>query len=706
MAPDKTVDVGKAMADTRPSEPPLSQSASSAIQPDTRGSRLERTAVIEAPDQAVPASAVDAWTAEDRAQATVAAIAQIWSDMHLLSLMTAVDTPSASGSGPVMVTIDLHPSDEGRIGDLPVQLVQRHPTWRAAWRRGLLTVFVHGEGAAAPVGGPLLIPILAHGRGGKTTRFLPLASCQHLGLYGADALAALHAVLGSLLFAQPPTNLALMIIDQNEITPLYRNVAHLVPLPADGDETLKLLADTIRNYTPTGDTRQQMRPLLLVVVDPDDARLHALHTIIARLRAAPNTPLHVVLVQEHLHSAGRELYALLPALITSAGQGNADLLPGSGTWPKPGAARLAGRGMRLEGRPLCFDDSAVGAMIVQLRGTPAGLPPCLWSGYAAIERARVGTEPRPVANADQRGETEPPPMQPAHESAVLAEAQNPPGDATQEREAAATLHATLETSESEAGQSGMSTPSVVEPPGTVMSMPLDAVADGANQAEAHVLCSGDGAAGDSALTAVTNNHAAQCATPEVKPDDTEQPSRRAALLRAASASGRAAAPLMAILPSRSDLRDREQLTPLDQGSARSPADRPPHAQPITEPDNGFPVGPTPLGRVAMAELMARVASSPTIIAGQANEVGVTKNRLVELLKSAHKSQAKELAETLLAWFDLAGLLAEPTKPVRLRHPRPLTTTNLAEIAALLNATACPDTSTVQALWARSNEGRD
>jgi hypothetical protein len=127
---------------------------------------------------------------------------------------------------------------------------------------------------------------------------------------------------------------------------------------------------------------------------------------------------------------------------------------------------------------------------------------------------------------------------------------------------------------------------------------------------------------------------------------------------------------------------------------------------MAEPENGFPVGPAPLGRTAMAELMARVASSPAIIAGQANEVGVTKNRLAELLKSAHTSQTKELAETLLAWFDLAGLLAAPSKPGRLRHPRPLTTTNLAEIAALLTATACPDPSTVKLLWERSNEGKE
>jgi hypothetical protein len=65
-APDTAVDVGKAMADTQPSEPPLAHSASSAIQTDTP---------VATPDHALPASAVDAWTAEDRVQAAIAAIA-------------------------------------------------------------------------------------------------------------------------------------------------------------------------------------------------------------------------------------------------------------------------------------------------------------------------------------------------------------------------------------------------------------------------------------------------------------------------------------------------------------------------------------------------------------------------------------------------------------------------------------------------------
>ena len=128
--------------------------------------------------------------------------------------------------------------------------------------------------------------------------------------------------------------------------------------------------------------------------------------------------------------------------------------------------------------------------------------------------------------------------------------------------------------------------------------------------------------------------------------------------------------------------------------------------PLIEPDNGWAVGPAPLGRVAMADLMTRLVAMPAIVAGQANELGVTKNRLADLLKGTQKAQARELAESLMAWFDLAGLLVEPTRPGRLRHPRALITTDLAEIAAQLNALPCPDKATVQRMWAESNEGNN
>jgi len=631
----------------------------------------------------------DAWTAAERAQAAMAVIAQIWRDLCLHSVVTAVDTTRALGSGPVMIMIDPHPEDDGRLDDLPARLLQERPAWRAAWRRGLLTLFVQTEGATAPTGGPMLLPVLRHGRGGKLTRFLPLASCRHLGLYGSDALRSLQAVLGELLFAQPPSDLALMFIDQGELTPLYRDVAHLVPVTLDGEAVLKLLTAMLQRHSSTADALTQVRPLLLVVVEPDDGRLQALSTLITRLRAAPTTPLHVLLVQERLRRAGRELYALLPALITGAGQGSAAVLPGCTAWPKHGAARLAGQKMRLEGRPLCIDDSALAAMIAQLRGKRTSLPPTMWDRYAASERADIVPGPHAVDHVEHPFNGEQPLLGPMAELATSVETRDK-HDSVRQSDATVTRENAPGMSWVEGGQSGTKASSLAAPQLTIPPVPLAAAVEDAGRP---VSCS-------------ASQHD-EATTLDVTQEPTEQLSRHAALLRAASAAGHADTPLpMAVLPRQSNPGADERAPLLGQISTSTSVQGAPQARQIAEPENGFPVGPPPLGRAAMAELMARVATTPTIIVGQANEIGVTKNRLVELLKGTHKAQAKELAEWLMAWFDLAGVLVEPDKPGPLRHPRPLTTTNVTEIAALLSATLCPDWSTVQALWARSNEGRD
>ena len=592
------------------------------------------------------ADASDAWTAAERAQAAVAVIVQIWRDLRLRSIVTAVDTARTPGSGTVMICIDLHPDDDGRLDDLPARIKEERPTWRAAWRHNLLSVVVHTAGTLAPVGGALLLPVLNHGRGGRLTRFLPLASCRHLGLYGTDALRTVHAMLGELLFAQPPADLALMLIDQGELTPLYRDVAHLVPALPDGEAALARLADLLRPHSPHVDALTQARPLVLVVVEPDPDRLQVLATIIARLRTAPEAPLHVLLVQERRRDAGRELYARLPALVTGTGLGRAALLPGGIGWPKQSAARLAWQTMRLEGHPLSLDDSALAAMVAQLSGTRTGLRPTVWDYHAAREPAAMLPALHAREAIEHPSQKEQPPL---HAVDTFALSDTP----------------MTELADGEEDQSSTRLHRGVEQSHTIPPVPL---------------------------------------ATDVELERTEPLSRPAVLLRAANAAGRAAAP-----PLQTDQGApcvNAQALLLTERAVLGAAQLPTLVHPIAEPDNGFPVGPAPLGRAAMAELLARIVSAPAITVGQANEVGVTKNRLVDLLKGTQKAQARELAEWLLAWFDLAGLLAEPEKPGRLRHPRALTTTNLVEIAALLNATACPDKSTVQLLWERSNAGQD
>src|SRR5205085_3647735 len=103
---------------------------------------------------------------------------------------------------------------------------------------------------------------------------------------------------------------------------------------------------------------------------------------LTRLRQQPGTPLHLLLVQQRLLSAGHELYAMLSALITSGGRGPAALLPGQGEWPRPGEARLLGHGMRLEGRPLTIDEVDAAAQLAHLHGNATGLLPVLWDVQA------------------------------------------------------------------------------------------------------------------------------------------------------------------------------------------------------------------------------------------------------------------------------------------------------------------------------------
>jgi hypothetical protein len=691
----------------------------------------------------------EVWTAEDRVLAVAQLLADVWAaagigrTLPLQSAVVALDTERTSGNGLVIVTIDLHPDETELIGDSIDRAIASHPSWRATWRQQVLEIMMTVEGRQPPLGGPLLAPVLTHGRGNKTTRFFPLATWRHLGLYGANALHALHALLGSLLYTQPPAKLALAIIDQGEVSPLYRDVAHQIALPGSPRQTLELLAQAMRQTTP-----HHVRPLVLVLVEPDDALLHMLWGMLTRMQARPAVPVHLIVVQERPCRAGHELYALLPALISSGGEGSATLLPGQGDWPKRGEARLVGRGLRVEGRAIVLDEAAIAAMVTQLRGEPVDALPVIWDApmddlptpiLAELEACQADDGAASIAgetsddqclasNSDVIADRErqvaqaivahrqrlidtdlpSPSWQAMH--APCADLPLPSADESVQLNQG--IRAELDVSP--AGVDPTEPPAstiepkmvpvvdqvvpIVEPP-TLPTLPIDAI-------EAHQLTA-DVAPVQRIVAVVTEpasraDMAEASALSEGNPPAELAPSRLASLLRSAHDAGQADAPpfqvslLRTSEPRPSDVQQASDLSMVHDRST------PP---PTIEPDNGWPIGPTPLGRVALAELMARVVTTPAIIAGQPNEVGVTKNRLAELLKGTHKAQARDLAEILLVWLDLSSLLVAPTRPGRLRHPRALTTTDLAEIAARLNATPCPAAETVNAMWSEAVEGR-
>jgi hypothetical protein len=406
------------------------------------------------------------------------------------------------------------------------------------------------------------------------------------------------------------------------VSPLYRGVPHRLDPPGDVRATADALGDALHRRNRVG---AAVRPLLLVVAEPDAAALASLTALLTRLRQHPDVPVHVLLVQERLVPAGRELYALLPAIITGVGQGDPSWLPGQhDAWPRQGTARLNARGMRLEGRAITRTEAEVAELVAPLRQVASHLPPVVW-------------------DTDQG---------PAHAAVSIL------SDAHDDQEQLATAEA-----------------------------PASLAADRA-----------ESVASDSAADPVVLMEGAANLT---SGNETGMPG--AGLSQTPLAAFLRAAREQPSLPSPPPQRPGE-ATP-GTGDHASP----PRAQrseavslnPADELGSGWPSGPHPLGSAALRDLVARVVVSPLVTEGAANERGLTKNRLAELLRDLPKAQARDSAAVLMAWFDLAGLLAPPDRPGRLRHPRALAVTQLEEIAQRLAATPIPDATIVAQLWAES-----
>lgn len=341
---------------------------------------------------------VDDAVPQDVAQTVAAALSAEWGRLGLRSHVLGLDVEE--GAGRVSALVDPNPAEESDLLSLPSRLTRLRPGWSASWRRGILAVAVTGCADIA-ADGPLVAPLLRHGRGGRTTRYLPLGwdhtgPAQHLGIYGGGAAGALHALLVRLLYTHSPRALALAVLDSGQISPLYAGAPHLVHAPGGPREALASIGRALRH----GWQRERVRPLLLVAVEPNEALLPELASLVRRLRQRPVVPLHLVVLQRHVSAEGRELYALLPALLTSGGQGDARLVHGRAGWPRRGEALLIAHGAQLAGRPLVMHEGEVRAAVEAL-GLATDLPPVLWD-VPDLQGGMAGhdTSPVPTASSD------------------------------------------------------------------------------------------------------------------------------------------------------------------------------------------------------------------------------------------------------------------------------------------------------------------
>ena len=119
---------------------------------------------------------------------------------------------------------------------------------------------------------------------------------------------------------------------------------------------------------------------------------------------------------------------------------------------------------------------------------------------------------------------------------------------------------------------------------------------------------------------------------------------------------------------------------------------------VPDADSSWPAGPLGLRPHTLAALFQRLLLEPSIMdAAQADQAGLTKNRLIKL-RVLPAAQADLLAQALMVWFDTAGLLAAAITPWR--EPRRLLSLELDQIAARLSATPLPTTQAVQAAFGR------
>jgi hypothetical protein len=271
--------------------------------------------------------------------------------------------------------LDADPADGAVLLALPEHLLATAPGWDARWRGGALELTAPPEPAAASHG-PLLAPLLRHGRRKQYRRYLSLErganTANQLLVCGAAANEVLHNCLTSLLFTHPPETLALLVLDGNGAAPLYAAAPHAIRAPGSPRATLAALDRAVRRGSP----RDRLRHLLVAVIDPDAATLADLNALVARMRAVPPLPLTLVLAQQQPLAAGREVYAVLPTLLTAGRAGDAPPLAGQ-RWPRSGHGRLVTDGVILEGVPLQRTESDVCAVLALLGQPPEALPPTL-----------------------------------------------------------------------------------------------------------------------------------------------------------------------------------------------------------------------------------------------------------------------------------------------------------------------------------------
>jgi hypothetical protein len=215
----------------------------------------------------------------------------------------------------VHLMIDAHPGETELLAALPERVQTALPGAQAQWRQtthaqAVLTCVIPGNLPTTQIG-RLLLPVGQHEpvsrlptihRGASAISFLPLRTWRHIGFYGGKAIDTASSALVNLLYAEAPAALAVTIIDQGQISAYYKGAPHLVPMPGSATESLIALGRAMRHVA---ESDGAIRPLLIVLVEPDAPTFAAYDDLIARLARYPAAPVYTLLVQRRLPETNR-----------------------------------------------------------------------------------------------------------------------------------------------------------------------------------------------------------------------------------------------------------------------------------------------------------------------------------------------------------------------------------------------------------------
>jgi hypothetical protein len=327
----------------------------------------------------------------DSAAAAVAAVLDVYERHGLAhSVVTFAEASVERQRAQVRLTVAAHPNESSALAELPEQMRMIAPGSKAQWQRTahaqpVLNVALRG---ALPVmrSGRLLLPVAHHQevarlpsihRSAPVVSFLPLRTWRHIGFYGGKAVESASSALIDLLYIEAPDALAVTIIDEGQISALCTGTPHLVPTPGKAANSLMALGRAARSFQQSG---AAVRPLLIVLVEPDAAMLRVYGDLVARLLRRPDAPVYTLLVQTRQSDASRLLNLPLPAVIT----GGTGRSTGEVDQPLPGTARIIAPHMRIERQCYMYDAARLAALTVVLRDcAAASLPPTAWDATDA-----------------------------------------------------------------------------------------------------------------------------------------------------------------------------------------------------------------------------------------------------------------------------------------------------------------------------------